>query len=66
MRNTFPEMFGENFCWWYIKSYKDQLIPLSWQASHHISALMDWVEAKADRNEMESWRKRAVEMADPS
>jgi len=61
-----PEMFGENFCWWYIKSYRDQLIPLDWQASRHIGALMTWIEAKADRSEMESWRKRAAEMADPS
>jgi hypothetical protein len=60
-----PEMFGENFWWWYVKSYRDQLVPLDWQASRHIAALMDWMERNADQNEMERWRKRAVEMGDP-
>jgi hypothetical protein len=32
-----PEMFGENFCWWYLKSYEEQLLPLGWQSSHHMA-----------------------------
>jgi hypothetical protein len=60
-----PEMFGENFCWWYIKSYEDQLVPLDWQASRHIAALMKWIERKAGQTEMGRWRKRAMEMGDP-
>jgi hypothetical protein len=61
-----PEMFGENFCWWYIKSYEDQLVLLDWQASRHIAALMEWIERTAGRTEMGRWRKRAVEMGDPT
>jgi hypothetical protein len=59
-----PEMFGENFCWWYIKSYRDQLVPLDWQASRNISALMNWIERHAAQGEMARWRKRAIEMGD--
>jgi hypothetical protein len=57
-----PEMFGENFWWWYIKCYKDQLVPLDWQASRHIEALKNWIERNADQNEVEKWRKRAEEL----
>jgi hypothetical protein len=32
-RSHVPEMFGENFCWWYTKSYEHQLVPLNWQAA---------------------------------
>lgn len=60
-----PEMFGENFSWWYIKSYGDQLVPLDWQASRHIAALMQWIERHADQSELGKWRKRADEMGDP-
>jgi hypothetical protein len=59
------EMFGENFCWWYIKSYRDQLVPLDWQASRHIAALMRWIERHADQTELDRWRSRAVAMGDP-
>jgi hypothetical protein len=64
-RSYVPEMFGENFCWWYIKSYEDQLVPLDWQASRHIDALMKWIKRTASPTEMDRWRQRAVEMGDP-
>jgi hypothetical protein len=60
-----PEMFGENFCWWYIKSYRDQLVPLDWQASRHVAALMRWIKRHADQTELGRWRNRAVTMGDP-
>jgi hypothetical protein len=60
-----PEMFGENFCWWYIKSYEDQLVPLDWEAGRHIDALMEWIKRTASPIEMERWRQRAGEMGDP-
>ena len=63
-RSYVPEMFGENFCWWYIKSYEDQLVPLDWQASRHIDALMEWIKRAASQIEMERWRQRAVDMGD--
>ncbi|HEV8649303.1 MAG TPA: hypothetical protein VG276_07840 [Actinomycetes bacterium] len=58
------EMFGENFCWWYVKSYEDQLVPLDWQASHHIAALMRWIEGNTEQIELERWRERARQMDD--
>jgi hypothetical protein len=60
-----PDMFGENFCWWYSKSYGDQLVPLDWQASRHIACLMQWIEQHAGPTELGRWRKRAVEMGEP-
>ena len=59
------EMFGENFCWWYMKSYRDQLVPLDWQASRHIAALMNWIERNADKTQLAKWRERAMKMDDP-
>jgi hypothetical protein len=75
------EMFGENFYWWYIKSYQVQLVApegekrekeqkkgeqgLNWQAARHIEELWNWFEKEADRNDSERWRKRANEMSDP-
>ena len=44
-----PEMFGENFCWWYSRSYEHQLVPLNWQAGRHIKWLMNWIEDSAPR-----------------
>jgi hypothetical protein len=61
-----PEMFGENFCWWYLKSYEHQLVPLDWQASHHVAELMKWIEDHAKQIELERWRERARRMDDPS
>jgi hypothetical protein len=60
-----PEMFGETFCWWYVKSYGYQLVPLDWQASRDIAALMRWIERHADQTELGRWRSRAVAMGDP-
>lgn len=60
-----PEMFGENFCWWYVKSYKDQLMPLDWQAGRHIAALMNWIERHTDEAELARWRERARKLDDP-
>jgi hypothetical protein len=59
-----PEIFGENFWWWYFKSYRDQLVPLDWQASRHIAALKNWIERRADKEELERWRKRVEAMDD--
>jgi hypothetical protein len=60
-----PEMFGENFCWWYDKSYKDQLVPLDWQAGRHIAALMNWIGRHTDEDELARWRERARRLDDP-
>lgn len=60
-----PEMFGENFCWWFSKCYEYQLVPLNWQAGRHIEWLMDWIEHHADKDELEKWRARAASMEDP-
>jgi hypothetical protein len=59
------EMFGENFCWWYMKSYSDQLVPLDWEASRHVAALMKWIEHHADEIQLAQWRERARTMDDP-
>lgn len=61
-----PEMFGENFSWWYVKSYETQLVPLDWQASRHIAALMKWIEDNTDEIELARWRERARSMDDPT
>ena len=61
-----PEMFGETFCWWYFKSYEDQLVrPLDWQAGRHVSCLMEWIERNAKQSEIEEWKMRATGMRDP-
>ena len=70
-RKYVPEMFGENFYWWYIKCYQDQLVKpeekgeLSWQAARHIEELWVWLEDNAGPGDKERWRNRAEEMADP-
>lgn len=64
-RSYIPEMFGENFCWWYSKSYEHQLVPLNWQAGRHIKWLMNWIERSAPADELRKWRTRAATMEDP-
>lgn len=64
-RSYIAEMFGENFCWWYSKSYKHQLVPLNWQAGGHIDWLMNWIEHHAPADELDKWRIRAATMDDP-
>ena len=64
------EMFGENFYWWYIKSYQDQLIrgqenEEKWQAAYHIEDLWKWFEKEADSNDKSRWKKRVKEMPEP-
>jgi hypothetical protein len=59
-----PEMFGENFCWWYVKSYTDQL-PMKWQAGRHIAELMKWIKSHADEAELTEWLERARTLDDP-
>jgi hypothetical protein len=61
-----PEMFGENFTWWYLESYETQLVPLDWQASRHVAALMKWIEDNADEVELARWRERARRMDEPT
>jgi hypothetical protein len=64
-RRFVADMFGENFYWWYLKSYQDQLVPLDWQAGRHIDALMKWIEKNSDPRERVKWRRRVYEMRDP-
>jgi len=64
-RRFIADMFGENFYWWYLKSYQDQLVPLNWQAGRHIKSLMEWTEKHSDPKETERWRDRVKEMRDP-
>jgi hypothetical protein len=66
------EMFGENFIWWYLKSYDRQLVNINiddedirWQASRNIASLQDWLYKNTDRNQYEQWVKRANKMEDP-
>ena len=67
-----PELFGENFWWWYLKSYEVQLVKLeeegkeNWQAARHIEELWIWMGGKADTSDVEHWRERAKKMADPT
>jgi hypothetical protein len=61
-----PEMFGENFMWWYLKSYRHQLVPLEWEAGHHIAELMKWLSRNADRSQLAEWSERAEKMGDPT
>jgi hypothetical protein len=65
------EMFGENFYWWYIKSYQNQLIrgkenQEKWQPAHHIEALWKWFEGEADSNDRGRWKKRVAQMPEPN
>jgi hypothetical protein len=60
-----PEMFGENFTWWYLKSYGHQLAPLNWEAGHHIAELHEWLARNADQGQIARWRERAETMGDP-
>lgn len=64
-RSYIPEMFGENFCWWYSRSYEHQLVPLNWQAGRHIKWLMNWIEDSAPADELQKWRTRAAAIEDP-
>ncbi len=58
------EMLGENFCWWYVKSYTSQL-PMKWQAGRHIAELMTWIKCHADEAELTQWLERAQTLDDP-
>jgi hypothetical protein len=65
------EMFGENFIWWYLKSYDKQLVNIDidedirWQASRNIASLQAWLYENTDRNQYEQWVRRANKMQDP-
>jgi hypothetical protein len=65
------EMFGENFIWWYLKSYDKQLVnikideDLRWQASRDIAWLQKWLDQNTDRKQFDQWVRRANKMQDP-
>ena len=59
------EMFGENFVWWYLKSYQKQLIMLDWQAARDVQQLNDWLIKHATRERYQAWVRRAETMEDP-
>jgi hypothetical protein len=58
------EMFGENFIWWYLKSYQQQLVPLNWQAGKDVQSLEEWLNGRVEDVQWRQWIKRANEMDD--
>jgi hypothetical protein len=64
-------MFGENFIWWYLKSYDKQLVNIKidedvrWQASRNIAWLQAWLDENTDRKQFDQWVRRANKMQDP-
>jgi hypothetical protein len=56
-----PKLFGETFYWWYINSFKEQLLPISIQASDHIKNLKNWIDKKAEEKDRKEWEKSAEE-----
>jgi hypothetical protein len=58
------DMFGENFVWWYMKSYQQQLVPLDWQAGRDIQRLKEWLGRHAQEAQLQQWTGRAERMED--
>jgi hypothetical protein len=59
------DMFGENFVWWYLKSYRQQLVTLDWQATRDVQWLTDWLVKHAQHERHQDWVRRAEAMEDP-
>jgi hypothetical protein len=56
LRGEVPGLFGEIFDWWYLQSFRRQLLPLSIRVSRDIAAMHDWVMRRTSTSELESWR----------
>jgi hypothetical protein len=56
VRREIPGLFGEIFDWWYLQSFRHQLLPLGIQVSRDIATMHDWVLRRTSRSELESWR----------
>jgi hypothetical protein len=55
-RREVPGLFGEIFDWWYLQSFRRQLLPLGIRVSKDIAAMHDWILMRTSRSELESWR----------
>jgi len=56
LRREVPGLFGEIFDWWYLQSFRDQLLPLGIQVSRDIAAMHEWILERTAPSELASWR----------
>ena len=60
LRGEVPGLFGEIFDWWYLQSFRHQLLPLGIRVSRDVAAMHDWILGRTSRSDLESWRNGHV------
>lgn len=60
-RKLIPRLFGELFIWWYIFSFKENLVPIKWDVSKDMEALAVWLKGKTSPIDYKRWEKRVNE-----
>ncbi|MCG9890831.1 MAG: hypothetical protein MH252_07135 [Thermosynechococcaceae cyanobacterium MS004] len=53
-------LFGELFVWWWIVSFKEQLMNCDWDSESHIQELKDWIYGKTTDQQRIPWERRAI------
>jgi hypothetical protein len=56
LRREIPGLFGEIFDWWYLQTFRRQLLPLGIRVSRDIEAMHDWILRRTSPPELDSWR----------
>ena len=54
-----PELFGENFFWWYVVHFEDKLLPIPCQASREIKQLKKWLDNNSSKSLRAYWLRLA-------
>jgi hypothetical protein len=54
-----PELFGDNFIWWYRHCFEKQLEPTDWESWQRMEYLNNWLAKKAKPEGLRSWEIRA-------
>ena len=59
-KKLIPELFGEIFYWWYLVSFKEQLIPSDWETASSINELKKWIDKRVDQRKIKQWSRRPM------
>jgi hypothetical protein len=51
-----PGLLGEIFDWWYIQSFRHQLLPIGNQLAHDIEGLHSWISSHTPPHQLRQWR----------
>jgi hypothetical protein len=55
VRSMVPDLFGNEFAWWYVVVFRQGLASSQWQSAHEIRHLLQWMAANADRVKWSNW-----------